>query len=303
MTDMGSHSHPNGHRGDDGAAAVLLPPPVIGTAFQPRRIGPLAPFQPPLRDTPAVTPEHAPAAVTEAGREPRDADTVIRLMTAGVVLTVALIAAVVSYSHIFTLGRLHGQDGTAARLLPLSVDGLIAAASLVMLHAARKQLPVPFLSRAMLALGVGATVAANVAYGLPFGWLSAVVSAWPAVAFVGSVEMAVRFVRDARTAATPEAPHAAAGEEAAGDIGGEEKDAPISPEPAPEPQRHRDTEPPSPRRQTSRKPRTGGDKARDILRRNPGLDKDIVAKRAGVTVRTVERAIRELADAAREGRE
>jgi hypothetical protein len=132
-----------------------------------------------------------------------DGDKVIRLLTAGVVLAVAAFAAVVSYSHIFELGVHHGQDGTAARLLPLSVDGLIAAASLVMLHAARNKLDVPRLARFMLALGVAATVAANVEYGLPFGWLSAVVSAWPAVAFVGSVEMAVRFVRDARTVATP----------------------------------------------------------------------------------------------------
>jgi len=40
-------------------------------------------------------------------------------------------AAAVSYSRICGLGRAHGQDGTAARLLPLSVDGLILAASLV----------------------------------------------------------------------------------------------------------------------------------------------------------------------------
>ena len=125
-------------------------------------------------------------------------------------LAVAAIAAVVCYSHIFELGRLHGQDGTAARLLPLSVDGLIAAASLVMLHAARNKLPVPRLARLMLALGVAATVAANVEFGLPFGWLSAVVSAWPAVAFVGSVEMAVRFVRDARAVAAGEAVDGAA---------------------------------------------------------------------------------------------
>jgi hypothetical protein len=128
----------------------------------------------------------------------RDGDTVIRVLAAIVVLSVAAFAAIVSYSHIFELGRHHGQDGTAARLLPLSVDGLIAAASLVMLHAARRKLDVPQLARWMLALGVGATVAANVEYGMPFGWLAAVVSAWPAVAFVGSVEMAVRFVRDAR---------------------------------------------------------------------------------------------------------
>ena len=132
-----------------------------------------------------------------------DGDTAIRMLAAAVVLAVAAFAAIVSYSHIFELGRHHGQDGTAARLLPLSVDGLIAAASLVMLHAARRSQDVPWLARAMLALGVAATVAANVLYGLPFGWLAAVVSAWPAVAFVGSVEMAVRFVRDARRDDTP----------------------------------------------------------------------------------------------------
>ena len=65
-------------------------------------------------------------------------DRVIRLATAAVVCAVAAVAAVVSYSHIYGLGRAHGQDGTAARLLPLSVDGLILAASLVLLHEARR---------------------------------------------------------------------------------------------------------------------------------------------------------------------
>ncbi len=60
----------------------------------------------------------------------------IRFTTAAVVCAVAAVAAVVSYSHIYGLGRAHGQDGTAARLLPLSVDGLILAASLVLLHEA-----------------------------------------------------------------------------------------------------------------------------------------------------------------------
>jgi hypothetical protein len=55
-------------------------------------------------------------------------DRVIRFATAAVVCAVAAFAAVVSYSHIYGLGRAHGQDGTAARLLPLSVDGLILAA-------------------------------------------------------------------------------------------------------------------------------------------------------------------------------
>ena len=128
-------------------------------------------------------------------------DKAIRLLTAAVVLAVASFAAVVSYSHIYDLGRAHGQSGTAARLLPLSVDGLILAAGLVLLHAARRQDDAPVLARCMLWLGISATVGANIGYGLPFGPLGALVSAWPAVAFVGAAEMALGMVR--RTRAVP----------------------------------------------------------------------------------------------------
>jgi hypothetical protein len=179
MTTMGTHSKPL-----DGTVTAN------GHALAPFTLAPLQP-RGPVSVLPQQDDKPAP-------RRAVDGDTVIRVLAAIVVLAVAAFAAIVSYSHIFELGFHHGQDGAAARLLPLSVDGLIASASLVMLHAARRDLDPPWLARVMLALGVGATVAANVAYGLPFGWLSAVVSAWPAVAFVGSVEMAVRFVRDAR---------------------------------------------------------------------------------------------------------
>jgi hypothetical protein len=135
---------------------------------------------------------------------------VIRFATAAVVCAVAAFAAVVSYSHIYGLGRAHGQDGTAARLLPLSVDGLILAASLVMLHEARNDRDAPGLARFMLWLGIGATIGANIAYGAGFGLLGALISAWPAVAFIGSVEIAMQQVRRARAprAATsvPEVP-------------------------------------------------------------------------------------------------
>ena len=38
-------------------------------------------------------------------------DKAIRVLTAAVVLAVAAFAAVVSYSHIYDLGRVHGQSG------------------------------------------------------------------------------------------------------------------------------------------------------------------------------------------------
>jgi Protein of unknown function (DUF2637) len=121
-------------------------------------------------------------------------DRIIRFAMAAVVCAVAAFAAVVSYSHIYGLGRAHGQDGTAARLLPLSVDGLILAASLVLLHEARNGRDAPGLARLMLWLGI----AANIAYGAGYGLLGAVISAWPAVAFIGSVEIAMQQVRRTR---------------------------------------------------------------------------------------------------------
>ncbi len=132
-----------------------------------------------------------------------NADWVIRFATVVVVCAVAVFAAVVSYSHIYGLGWAHGQDGTAARLLPLSVDGLILAASLVLLHEARNDRDAPRLAQFMLWLGIGATIGANIAYGARYGLLGALISAWPAVAFIGAVEIAMQQVRRAR------APHVA----------------------------------------------------------------------------------------------
>ena len=134
------------------------------------------------------------------------ADKVIRFVTALAVLTVAVIAAIVSYSHVYDLGRAHGQSGTAARLLPLSVDGLILAASLVLLQAARNKQQAPALPRFALWAGIGATVAANLAYGVPYGPVGAILSAWPGLAFVLAVEILLGSLRHSRTApqAVPE---------------------------------------------------------------------------------------------------
>jgi hypothetical protein len=135
---------------------------------------------------------------------------VIRFATAAVVCAVAAFAAVVSYSHIYGLGQAHGQDGMAARLLALSVDGLILAASLVLLHEARNGRDAPRLARLMLWLGIGATIGANIASGAGYGLLGALISAWPAVAFIGAVEIAMQQVRRARgpraTISVPEVP-------------------------------------------------------------------------------------------------
>jgi Protein of unknown function (DUF2637) len=130
-------------------------------------------------------------------------DSAIRRMAAAAVLLVAAIAAVVSYIHIEDLAVTHGQTAAAAMLLPLSIDGTVAAASLVLLRAARSGLAAPWLAQFMLGLSVLATLAANVGYGARYGITGALLSGWPAVAFIGSAEMAIGMVRRTRGAPGP----------------------------------------------------------------------------------------------------
>jgi hypothetical protein len=120
---------------------------------------------------------------------------VIRWSTAGAVVGVAAVAAVASYEHAYALVRAHGEAGWTGRMVPLTLDGLIYASSMVMLDAARQKAQVPALARWLLGLGVVATLAANVAHGLGHGPVGAAVAAWPAVALVGSYELLMMVIR------------------------------------------------------------------------------------------------------------
>jgi hypothetical protein len=126
------------------------------------------------------------------------ADRVIRWSTALAVLGVAAVAAVASYEHAYDLVRAHGESGWTAHLIPLTVDGLIYASSMVMLDSARRKTPIPPLERWLLGLGIAATLAANVAHGLGEGLTGAAVAAWPAVALVGSYELLMMVVRSSQ---------------------------------------------------------------------------------------------------------
>ena len=123
------------------------------------------------------------------------ADRIIRWSTVGAVVGVA---AVASYEHAYDLVRAHGEVGWTARLVPLTVDGLIYASSMVMLDSARRNAPVPGLARWLLGLGTAATPAANVAHGLGHGLIGAAVAAWPALALVGSYELLMMIIRGAQ---------------------------------------------------------------------------------------------------------
>jgi hypothetical protein len=97
------------------------------------------------------------------------ADRIIRWSTAGAVVGVAAVAAVVPY-----------------------------ASSMAMLDSARRGIRVPVLARWLLGLGIAATLAANVAHGLGHGPIGAAVAAWPAVALVGSYELLMMIIQGAQ---------------------------------------------------------------------------------------------------------
>jgi len=158
-------------------------------------------------------------------------DKAIRLSTAAAVIGVAVVAAVVSYEHAYALVRAHGETGWTAHLIPLTVDGLIWASSMVMLDSARRGVPVPSLARWLLGLGIAATLAANLAHGLGHGPVGAAVGAWPAVALVGSYELLMMIIPGTQQTASdvstetgqavagmPLALQARAAEEFAGDV-------------------------------------------------------------------------------------
>lgn len=122
----------------------------------------------------------------------------ISVATGATVFCVAAFAAVVSYSHGYHLALDNHQLGLDALLLPLSVDGVMIASSLVLLLAALRKLSPLRLTRVTLWVGITATVAMNMAYGHVNARLGLVLSAWPAVALILVVESVMELFKAQR---------------------------------------------------------------------------------------------------------
>ena len=116
----------------------------------------------------------------------------------------AVVAAIISYQHAYELVRSHGESGVTARLLPFTVDGLIWAASMVVLDASRRNSGTTA-GCVELGPGIVATVGANLAHGVGHGLVGALVSAWPALALIGSFELLMTLIRTGRSVRTGEA--------------------------------------------------------------------------------------------------
>lgn len=99
------------------------------------------------------------------------------------------------------LVELHGQPGWVDALTPLSVDGMIVAASTTLLADSRRARRGGALSWPMLVAGSIASLAANVAVAEPT-MTGRVIAAWPSFALIGSYELLMRQIRTSAAAAS-----------------------------------------------------------------------------------------------------
>jgi hypothetical protein len=117
-----------------------------------------------------------------------------RWATIAAVLLLATIAAVVSYSHMYELALRHGESEWRAALFPLSVDGTVVAASVMLLSDARQGRRGGVLPWSLLVLGGLAPLAGNIAVGGPSMW-SRIIHAWFSFALVGGCALLMRRFR------------------------------------------------------------------------------------------------------------
>jgi hypothetical protein len=130
-------------------------------------------------------------------------DRLIRITTALAVATVAIVAAVISYQHAFELVRSHGETGVTAAG---AVHG--GRSDLGGVHGGTGHQPARPAGTTAGGLepgaGICATVGANLAHGVGHGPVGALVSAWPALALVGSFELLMMLIRTGRGARVDE---------------------------------------------------------------------------------------------------
>ncbi len=124
--------------------------------------------------------------------------------TFATVAMITVITAAISYEHEYELAHRHGQPPWVSSLLPFTVDGMIFGASVVLLWAAANGIRRPWRPLAVLLVGIGATIAANLAAGIGDGWLGAAVSAWSGLALIFISDVAMWLMNARRALAAGE---------------------------------------------------------------------------------------------------
>lgn len=137
--------------------------------------------------TPSRVPVSADSDQVGDGALRQPVSLVVRGVTVVAVVVVALVAAVVSFAHMQQLAFKAGE-GWRSYLIPVSIDGLVVAASMVLVTRRRNGLVGGWLAWGALAGGVLASLAANMADARP-EITAMLVAGWPAVAFAVAFEL------------------------------------------------------------------------------------------------------------------
>jgi hypothetical protein len=181
-------------------------------------------------------------------------------------LVVAGIAALASYSHMRSVALAYGQPELIADLLPVSVDGMMAVATVALGDGRRHR----FSAWLAFWIGVTASVLANV-LAAPPSVIARCVSAWPAIAFVLVVEVITRGGRGQR----PETPHTIR----SGELEPVTAEAPRSPNRSPAPRRPMKSAPGLARRPIAQT----RELAAKLRAEDPEISQAEVARRLGIS--------------------
>lgn len=155
----------------------------------------------PRRATRQVAPPKS-AAPASLGRRELITLVVLALLA---LLAVVVVAAAISYSHMYDWAKINKEPEWRARLGPLSADGAILAGSIVAFADSRMRNRPDWLAYVIIAVGIGWSVFANVAHDWQH-WLAAkLIAGWPPIAMAATVELLLRFARRLRERSDEEA--------------------------------------------------------------------------------------------------
>lgn len=146
-----------------------------------------------------------------------------RIISGTAILAVAVVAGLISYTHIYELSLALHQPVMVARLMPFGIDGLITVGSVVLLQGGR----IGWLG---IGPGVAISLFANVESGIRYGALAAIWAGVPAISFALACFILEHWVSgqtDAAPESVADAPQPASASETVADA--PESDAPVVP--------------------------------------------------------------------------
>ena len=211
----------------------------------------------------------------------------VRVLRACCALIVAAIAAWSSYWHMVHVALRYGERDEVAYVLPLSVDGVLTVAAIVMSEDRRNHHSVRTSAKIAFTTGLAASIAANVSAAHPtLG--GRLIAAWPAVALFLIVEMLTYTRQEASNhTANPRSKDVPAQPRRVGNELGGGPEQIQHPEPEHrESIRNNGNVPGGQPRAAARRPKhLTRDLALDIMAAEPHLSRDEVATKLGISTR------------------